>query len=125
VILFGCVLDEEGNYYQCTKPGGHGARLPFKGERTDSKGYAKRTYRSSETDCKDCPLREACCGKSTRFKKLDDSIHKEHYDRMHQKLARNAEYAKRMSRTRSRTVEPVIGTLVNFTNMKCEAFTNT
>ena len=37
---------------------------------------------------------------------------------MHQKLTRNEQYAKRMSRTRSKTVEPVIGTLVNFTNMK-------
>lgn len=47
-----------------------------------------------------------------------DSIHKEHYDRMHQKLTENAKYAKKMSRVRSKTVEPVIGTLVNFTNMK-------
>ena len=84
----------------------------------DSKGYTKRTYRSSETDCKNCPLREQCCGKRTKFKKLDDSIHKEHYDRMHQKLTQNEKYAKKMSRIRSKTVEPVIGTLVNFTNMK-------
>jgi len=34
---------------------------------------------------------------------------------MHQKLTKNA---KKMSRVRSKTVEPVIGTLVNFTNMK-------
>lgn len=114
----GFVFNKEENYYQCTKPKGNGAKLLFKGEKTDSKGYTKRTYRSSETDCKNCPLRAACCGKSTKFKKLDDSIHKEHYDRMHQKLTQNAKYAKRMSRTRSKTVEPVIGTLVNFTNMK-------
>lgn len=114
----GFVFNEEENYYQCAKPTGNGARLLFKGERTDSKGYAKRTYRSSETDCKHCPLRAECCGRTTKFKKLDDSIHKEHYDRMHQKLARNARYAKMMSRVRSKTVEPVIGTLVNFTNMK-------
>lgn len=37
---------------------------------------------------------------------------------MHQKLTQNPHYAKRMSRVRSKTVEPVIGTLVNFTNMK-------
>ena len=28
------------------------AKLLFKGEKMDSKGYTKRTYRSSETDCK-------------------------------------------------------------------------
>nr|WP_317129310.1 transposase [Flavobacterium restrictum] len=49
---------------------------------------------------------------------MDHSIHKEHYDRMHQKLTQNPYYAKKMVRVRSKTVEPVIGTLVNFTNMK-------
>ena len=52
------------------------------------------------------------------YKKLDDSSHKEHYDRMHQKLNENPAYNKKMVRVRSKTVEPVIGTLVNFTNMK-------
>ena len=37
---------------------------------------------------------------------------------MHQKLTENATYAKRMVKVRSKTVEPVLGTLVNFTNMK-------
>ena len=114
----GFTYHKEENYYQCTKPEGKQAKLLFKGEKMDSKGYTKRTYRSSETDCKNCPLREQCCGKSTKFKKLDDSIHKEHYDRMHQKLTQNEKYAKKMVKVRSKTVEPVIGTLVNFTNMK-------
>ena len=114
----GFMFHKEENYYQCTKPEGNQAKLLFKGEKRDSKGYTKRTYRSSETDCKNCPLREQCCGKSTKFKKLDDSIHKEHYDRMHQKLTQNEKYAKKMVKVRSKTVEPVIGTLVNFTNMK-------
>ena len=114
----GFMFHKEENYYQCTKPEGNQAKLLFKGEKKDSKGYTKRTYRSSETDCKNCPLREPCCGKSTKFKKLDDSIHKEHYDRMHQKLTQNEKYAKKMVKVRSKTVEPVIGTLVNFTNMR-------
>jgi transposase len=114
----GFTFHKEENYYQCTKPEGNQAKLLFKGEKTDNKGYTKRTYRSSESDCKNCPLRESCCGKSTKFKKIDDSIHKEHYDRMHQKLTQNTHYAKKMVRVRSKTVEPVIGTLVNFTNMK-------
>ncbi|MFY7735055.1 MAG: IS1182 family transposase [Bacteroidia bacterium] len=106
------------NYYQCTREGSNKAKLLFKGEKTDSKGYTKRTYRSSESDCKACPFKLVCCGLKTNFKKLDDSIHKEHYDRMHQKLTQNAQYAKQMVRVRSKTVEPVIGTLVNFRNMK-------
>lgn len=37
---------------------------------------------------------------------------------MHQKLQNNKAYAKRISRIRSSTVEPVLGTLINFLNMK-------
>ncbi len=114
----GYVYNKAENYYQCTKEGGNQAKLLFKGERTDSKGYTKRTYRSSESDCRKCPLREQCCGMKTNFKKIDDSIHKELYDQMHQKLTQNPEYAKRMVKIRSKTVEPVLGTLINFTNMK-------
>lgn len=114
----GFVFNKEQNQYECIKEGGNRAILLFKGEKVDSKNYKKHQYRSSESDCKNCPLREQCCGKVTKYKKLDDSIHKEHYDRMHQKLLQNEQYAKRMSRVRSKTVEPVIGTLVNFTNLK-------
>lgn len=114
----GFEFKSEENYYQCTKPGGKAAKLLFKGERTDSKGYVKKTYRSSETDCKNCPLREQCCGASTKFKKIDDSIDKPFYDRMHEKLTRNPAYTKRISKIRSRTVEPVLGTLLNYINMK-------
>jgi hypothetical protein len=63
-------------------------------------------------------LRLQCCGAATKFKKLDDSIDKPYYDRMHQKLTSNPEYAKKISRIRSRTVEPVLGTMINFLNMK-------
>ena len=114
----GFIFNKELHQYECIKEGSNKAILLFKGEKTDSKGYTKRTYRSSESDCKHCPLREQCCGKTTKFKKIDDSIHKEHYDRMHQKLTQNPNYAKKMVRVRSKTVEPVIGILVNFTNMK-------
>jgi hypothetical protein len=100
------------------KPGGKGAVLTFKGINTDSKGYQKKSYRSSETVCGSCPLREQCCGKATKFKKLEESVDKPYYDRMHQKLTRNPIYAKRISKIRSRTVEPVLGTLVNFMNMR-------
>ena len=37
---------------------------------------------------------------------------------MHKKLTENKAYTQRMSRLRSSTVEPVLGTLINFLNMK-------
>lgn len=114
----GFVYNPEHDRYECVQEGGNGAKLPFKGIKTDSKGYQKRSYRSSETDCGPCPLREACCGWRTRFKKVEESVDKPYYDRMHAKLTKNKAYAKRISRIRSRTVEPVLGTLINFLNMK-------
>jgi hypothetical protein len=112
----GFIYNKEKDQYECQN--GHQAILIFKGIRTDSKGYEKRTYRSSESDCKNCPLRYECCGKATKFKKIDDSVHKPLYDRMHEKLASNPEYAKRITKIRSKTVEPVLGTLLNFMGMR-------
>jgi len=114
----GFVLQKLGNFYQCTKEGGNKAKLLFMGEKTDGKGYTTRAYRSSKSDCRKCPLREQCLGMKANFKRLNDSIHKELYDEMHKKLTQNPNYATRMSKIRSKTVEPVLGTLINFTNMK-------
>jgi hypothetical protein len=121
----GLYYNKSENRYDCRKTGGNHAVLLFKGTKTDSKGYAKNIYRSSEKDCGKCPLRAECCGKVTRFKKLDDSIHKSLYDEMHEKLRRNPNYTRFLSKRRSSRVEPVLGTLINHRNMKCEAFTNT
>lgn len=92
--------------------------LPYKGTKTDSKGYSKKIYRSSERDCKDCPLRAECCGRVTKFKKIDDTVHKPLYDEMHEKLKRDPNYTRFLTKRRSSRVEPVLGTLINYHNMK-------
>ena len=114
----GFVFNKEENRYECVKKRGNKALLLFKGERTDSKCYSKNIYRSSERDCKDCPLRAECCGKVAKFKKLDDSIHKPLYDEMHEKLKRDPNYTRFLTKRRSSRVEPVLGTLINYHNMK-------
>ena len=114
----GFVFNVEQNQYECIQLGGNKAVLPFKGIRTDSKGYQKKTFRSSESSCKDCPLRGQCCGKVSKFKKLDESIHKPLYDKMHKKLTEYKAYHRRLVKRRSSTVEPVLGTLINYHNMK-------
>ena len=114
----GFIFNKEENRYECTKEGGNKAILPFKKEAADSKGYTKKIYRSSEKDCKNCPLRAECCGKVTKFKKLDDSIHKPLYDAMHEKLNKDKNYTRFLTKRRSSTVEPVLGTLINHHSMK-------
>ena len=109
----GFVYNKDLDRYECTQ--GNKAILPFRIESTDSKGYTKRIYRSTNANCKNCPLRSTCIGKSD-FKKLDDSIDKPLYDEMHQRL--QTDYAKRLKKMRSSTVEPVLGTLINFMGMR-------
>lgn len=108
----------EEDYYRCVKKGGNRALLPFKKILTDTKGYHKRSFRSSEKDCRDCPLRLECCGKTTKFKKIEVSIHKPLYDQMHEKLTKDKNYTRLLVKRRSSTVEPVLGTLINFMGMK-------
>jgi len=112
----GFKYNHELNQYECLR--GNMATLPFKGTRKRHDEYQFYQYRSSESVCKDCYLRKECCGEKTKFKKIDHSVHKEYYDRMNTKLTDNKVYAQRMSRLRASTVEPVLGTLINFLNMK-------
>lgn len=114
----GFVFNKEDNRYECLKEGGNQAILSYKGTKTDSKGYSKKIYRSSERDCKDCPLRAECCGKVTKFKKIDDTIYKPLYDEMHEKLKRDPNYTRFLTKRRSSRVEPVLGTLINYHNMR-------
>lgn len=111
----GFIYNAEKERYECIR--GNKALVPYRKTVTDSKGYTKKVYRSTNKKCKNCPLRPTCIGKSD-FKKIEESIYKPYYDRMHEKLNRNRQYTARMSRIRSSTVEPVLGTLINFLNMK-------
>ena len=112
----GFIYNKELDQYECQRR--NRAILPFKGIRKRHDEYPFRQYRSRESVCKACPLRQECCGEKTKFKKIDHSVHKEYYDRMHKKLTGNKSYARRMSRLRSSMVEPILGTLINFLNMK-------
>lgn len=110
----GFVYNEQLDQYECQQ--GNKAILPFKRLLTNSKGYINKTYRSSEVACRNCPLQANCLGRVTKFKKIDSTIDKPLYDRMHERLQTNK--AKRMKKLRSSTVEPVIGTLSNFLAMR-------
>jgi transposase len=109
----GFIYNNELDRYECTR--GNKAILPFRKIRTDSKGNISKVYRSNNSKCKDCALRKTCIGKSD-FKMVEHTIDKPYYDRMHLKM--QTPYAKKIMKIRSRTVEPVLGTLINFLNMK-------
>jgi transposase len=101
-----------GDYYKCSQK----AKLSFKKIISSHDGaYQMKEYRSRTTDCTGCPLRSKCIGKSN-FKKIVDTIDKPLYDEMHERL--QTRKARRMKKLRQATVEPVIGTLVNFLGMR-------
>ncbi len=101
-----------GDYYKCSQK----AKLPFKKFISSHNGaYQMKEYRSSSRDCRHCPLRKTCIGK-TDFKKIVDTVDKPLYDEMHERL--QTPKARRMKKLRQATVEPVIGTLVNFLGMR-------
>lgn len=107
----GFTYDKENDRYTCSR----GIHLPFKKLITTSLGYQMKVYRSSAKDCGPCPLRSVCIGKSD-FKKIDDSIDKPYYDRMHQRLQTVSR--EKIRQIRGSTVEPVLGTLVNYLGMR-------
>jgi transposase len=109
----GFIYDRENDRYTCTAKGVH---LPYKKTYQDNKGYYKKQYRSSAKACGHCPLRGSCIGGRADYKKLEETVDKPLYDQMHQRL--QSAYAKRMKKLRQATVEPVLGTLINFTGLR-------
>lgn len=75
-----------------------------------------KEYRSSRKDCEPCPLRQTCIGKAAFEKRIRETLDKPYYDKMHDRL--KTSYAKKMKKLRQSTVEPVLGTLINFLAMK-------
>jgi transposase len=107
----GFTYDKEHDRYVCSQ----GKYLPFKKLITTSLGYKMKVYRSSSRDCGKCELRSVCIGKSD-FKKIDDTVDKHLYDKMHERL--QTVNREKIRQLRSSTVEPVLGTLVNFLAMR-------
>lgn len=109
----GFVFEEEHDRYTCEAKGVH---LPYKKTYQDKKGYYKKQYRSSAKDCAHCPLRTTCIGGKADYKKIEETVDKPLYDEMHQRL--QTPYAKKMKKLRQATVEPVLGTLINFMGLR-------
>lgn len=108
----GFTYDKHIDAYRCER----GALLPYKKTYQDKKGYFKKQYRSSSKDCGNCPLRSLCIGGTADYKKIEDTLEKHLYDKMHEKL--KTSYAKKMKKLRQSTVEPVLGTLINFMGLR-------
>lgn len=110
----GFLFNEELDQYECQR--GNLAILDFRGFQQDKAGNEYKIYRSQQSICKSCPLRVQCCGNKTMHKKILHTAHKALFDRMHERY--KMKDAKNASKIRSRTVEPVLGSLINYFGLK-------
>lgn len=103
--------DPVSDQYTCQM----GIKITYRKTYTDKKGNWKKQYRSSRTHCNKCPIKAACIGNSFE-KKIEHTADRDYYERMNERMLTHK--AKILRKIRQSTVEPVLGTLLNFMNMR-------
>jgi transposase len=102
----GFVYIEQGNYWLCPQ----GKKVTFRKQKLE-KGTLKDNYFTRRSDCKDCPIKAKCIGKSHE-KRINITAYRAEYER---NIARvNSPQGRYMKGKRQSTVEPVFGTLTQF-----------
>jgi transposase len=102
----GFTYDQENDCYVCSQ----GVQLKYIGTGLDKEGQPRKEYRSSATDCRNCPLRKQCIGKAAH-KRIRELVNKHLFEQMHRRM--QTKHGRAMMKIRQSTVEPVLGTLVN------------
>jgi len=106
------IYDKEADCYICKL----GIKLSFKSLiKKSNKKVPIKVYKTLVEDCCNCLLKDNCCNASG-YKKITHSVDKPYYDIAYERM--NTNKGKQMMRLRSSTVEPVLGTLLNFGGMK-------
>lgn len=108
----GFTYNKEGDYWLC----GQGKKVVFRKVQIERKNFnRKRIYLTKPSDCKDCPIKRACIGKS-KERRITITHYKEEYDRA---IARvESKTGRYMKGKRQSTVEPVFGSLTQFFGMR-------
>jgi hypothetical protein len=100
------------DHYQCSQ----GLTIPYLGTYLTA-GYWMKQYETGGKNCKSCPVNDICDAYKPKGRRVTirETIDKPYYQAMHERM--QTAYAQRMMRLRQSTVEPVIGTLVNYTGI--------
>ncbi len=110
IIPNGFTYDPTNDRYMCPM----GSSLYHKRTKTKENNWIL-FYRAPSKDCGNCPIRSECCSPKAKIKEIERGIGSELTEEM---LARmKTTFGRKMKGLRSATVEPVIGTLVNYMGM--------
>jgi len=107
----GFIFNTEGDYYECA----NGKRLTYRGTHYDGSHFMKN-YMAGRKECTDCMLKERCSAYKEKVPKIRETVDKPYYDRVYVRM--QSRKGKILMKLRQSTVEPVIGTLVNFLGIK-------
>ena len=107
----GFTHNKEEDYYECK----NNKRLTYRGTYLAGKYYNKE-YRNDRKECKTCTFKGTCSAYGKHATRLTDTVDRPYYERMH--LRMKSLEARTIMRQRQSTVEPVIGTLINFLGMR-------
>jgi hypothetical protein len=108
----GFIYNKEEDHYTCL----NNKQIVYKGTYEILPGIYNKEYRISRKECKQCPLKEQCTGYKKNETVLRDTIDRPYYERMHIRM--QTKKARILMKKRQATVEPVIGSLVNYFGMK-------
>ncbi len=103
--------DSDGDRFTCSA----GKILPFKTFATQAEGGWLKIYRADYQDCKNCPLKPSCVPKS-KCRQIIRTAYDSAYRRAMER--QQSLRGERMKRIRQRTVEPVLGSLVEYYGLR-------
>lgn len=107
----GFTYHPDEDHYQCRQ----GIKVNYQGTYYIT-GYWMKQYGAGVKNCKACPLKAVCIAFKGKRLLIKETVDKPYYDAMHIRM--QTRKAKRLMKVRQSTVEPVIGTLVNFLGIK-------
>ena len=101
---------KEGDYWICPE----GEHVTFRKQKLE-KGTLKNYYFTRTSQCKECPIKASCLGKS-KEKRISITAYREEYERNNVRV--NSRRGIYMKSKRQSTVEPVFGTLTQFMGLR-------
>jgi transposase len=104
----GFTYSPQDDSYTCSQ----GKTLRFDKIYRTQEGHEHKRYMSNVADCKVCPIRKSCIAGTAKEKRLHHTPYKSEYEQMQSRL--NTKEGKALMRKRATTVEPVLGSLIEY-----------